>query len=130
MTRIYNKKSQTAKRKFLRGKLSLSEIALWKKLKTKKLGGYKFRRQYGFGRYVVDFYCPALKLAIEIDGPYHKFGEMKEYDPERQVFIESFGVKFLRFSNEDVSRNLLLVLSKIESELSPPLQGGARGGII
>lgn len=121
MTKVYNKKSQTIKRKLLREKLSPTEIVLWKKLKTKKLNGYKFRRQYSFGRYVVDFYCPALKLAIEIDGLYHKSSNMKEYDLERQLFIESFGVKFLRFSNEDIFQNLSMVLEKIISKLSPPL---------
>ena len=109
MTKIYNKKSQTTKRKVLRNKLSSTEIILWKKLKTKKLNGYKFRRQHSFGRYVVDFYCPKVKLAIEVDGDYHKSRNMKEYDPKRQNFIESFGVKFLRFSNEEVSKNLPLM---------------------
>ena len=121
MTRVYNKKSQTIKRKLLRGKLSSAEISLWKQLKTKKLDDRKFRRQYSFGRYVVDFYCPEVKLAIEVDGGYHKSANMKEYDPERQIFIESFGVKFLRFSNEDISQNLLAVLNKIRLNLSPPL---------
>ena len=121
MTKIYNKKSQTTKRKLLRKKLTPTEIVLWKHLKTKKLNGYKFRRQHGFGRYVVDFYCPDIKLAIEIDGEYHKSLDMAEYDPERQIFIESFGVKFLRFSNEDILQNLPLVLETIRLKLSPPL---------
>ena len=100
--------------------MSEAEVVLWKNLKTKKLKGYKFRRQHSFGRYVVDFYCPEIKLAIEVDGGYHKSSNMKEYDPERQNFIESFGVKFLRFSNEDIFQNLPMVLSQIKSKLSPP----------
>ena len=59
-------------------------------------------------------------MAIEVDGGYHKSANMKEYDPERQNFIESFGVKFLRFSNEDIFQNLPMVLSQIKSKLSPP----------
>lgn len=113
MTKVFNKKSQTAKRKLLRNNLSKEEILLWIELKNKKLFKYKFRRQYSVGRYVIDFYCPELKLAIEIDGGYHFTDDIKEYDGARQKYIESFGIKFLRFSNNEVLVNLPKVLRKI-----------------
>ena len=113
MTKIFNKKTEMIKRKFLRNSMPLPEIILWAQLKNKQLGGYKFRRQSSVGRYVVDFYCPALKLAIEIDGDSHFIESVEEYDRVRQDFIESLGVKFLRFTNLDIMNNLNDVLKKI-----------------
>lgn len=90
-----------------------AEVLLWSKIRGKQICGCKFRRQYSVGPYVIDFYCPEFKLAIELDGDSH-FGEGSERrDTARQVFIESFGIKFLRFSNEDVFRNLEAVLEAI-----------------
>ena len=71
MVRILNKSSQTPIRKFLRNHSTVPEKLLWEKLKGKQLLGFKFRRQHGIGNYIVDFYCPKLKLGIEIDGVSH-----------------------------------------------------------
>lgn len=68
--------------------------------------GLKFIRQYGVGSYVIDFYCPKLKLAIEIDGDSHFQERAEEYDKKRQKFIEQFGIKFLRVTNTDIYENL------------------------
>ena len=116
MTKIFNTKAETKKRKILRNNMPSSEIILWSRLKDKQLGEYKFRRQFGIGRYVVDFYCPSLKLAIEIDGDSHFSGDAPEYDKERQCFIESLGIKFLRFTNVDIKNNLPHVLEAILHE--------------
>ncbi len=121
MTKIFNKKSQTQKRKLLRKNLPKTEIALWVKLKNKKINGFKFRRQYSINRYVVDFYCPMLKLAIEIDGNYHNTAETKNYDKLRQNFIENYGIKFLRFSNSDITENLEGVIKTISQYCKKPL---------
>ena len=98
---------------------------MWSKLRAKRLLGQKFRRQYSIGPYVVDFYCPGLKLAVEIDGDSHFQPCMEEQDRRRQAFIESFGVQFLRFTNEEVTSNLDEVLAVIgrfvEDRHSPPL---------
>ena len=115
MTKVFNKKSQTPRRKLLRGNLSKAEILLWLELKNKKIGGNKFRRQYSVGRYVVDFYCPILKLAIEVDGGYHFADGAQEYDEIRQKIIESYGIKFLRFSDGDVIQNLPKILESISN---------------
>ena len=71
MTLLFNKSSEKNKRKRLRNNATIAEKILWEELKGSKLLGYKFRRQYGVGPFVVDFYCPRLKLAIEVDGSYH-----------------------------------------------------------
>lgn len=67
--------------------------------------GVKFRRQVSVGRYVVDFYCPTLKLAIEVDGASHAGDVAQEYDEIRQTEIEALGVKFVRVANEDLYCN-------------------------
>lgn len=114
MTRFFNKKSQTIKRRLLRKNLQKAEIELWLRLKNKKLGGYKFRRQYSVDRYVIDFCCSELKLAIEIDGPYHNTDDMKIYDNSRDTFIKSLGIRILRFSNADIENNIENILLKIK----------------
>ena len=113
MNKVYNKASETAKRKILRNNLPLPEVLLWQQLKNRQLEGYKFRRQYSINRYVIDFYCPNLKVAIEIDGDSHYKEDAQEYDIIRENFIKEYGVKFLRFSNEDVKNNLPQVLQRI-----------------
>ena len=106
MTEIFNKKSETKKRKELRHQMSKTEVLVWSYLKGKQMGGYKFRRQYGVGPYVLDFYCPKLKLAIEIDGDSHFQDGAEEYDKDRQALIEKLGIRFLRFTNVDVYESL------------------------
>lgn len=93
-----------------------AEIILWKKLSRKQMLGYKFRRQYGIDKFVIDFYCPKLKLAIEIDGDTHfKNNNEEEYDRNRQALINSMGVFFLRFQNPEIYKNINGVLRTIES---------------
>ena len=91
-----------------------AEVLLWSELKNKQLKGLKFRRQQGIGPYIVDFYCPNLKLAIELDGNSHFDDEnIYKYDKKRQKYIESFGITFLRFTNGNVYENLESVLNEI-----------------
>lgn len=117
MIKIFNRKSEKIKRQNLRNDLPPAEVILWSYLKAKQLKGYKFRRQYSIGKYIVDFYCPILKLAIEIDGDSHFGKSAEEYNSKRQKFIESFGVRFLRFTNLDVYHNLEVVLKEISMVL-------------
>ena len=114
MTKVFNRSSEKEKRRLLRNNLSPTEIKLWHRFKGRLLDGYKFRRQYSVGPYVVDFYCSAVKLALEIDGRTHNENdEVRIYDRQRQKYIESFGVRFLRFTNWDVYNNSEGILEKI-----------------
>jgi very-short-patch-repair endonuclease len=113
MTKLYNRASEKAKRQQLRRNRTKAEFLLWQKLKGKQLEGVKFRSQYGVGWFVVDFYCTELKLAIEVDGESHFQDGAQEYDWERQAFIESVGIRFLRFTNDEVYGNLEGVLERI-----------------
>jgi very-short-patch-repair endonuclease len=109
----YNKSVMKKRRKALRKNLSKSEAIVWSHLSRRQMHGYKFRRQYSVDQYVLDFYCPQLKLAIEIDGESHFHGSAEEYDKHRQEYIESFGIRFLRFTNDDVCTNIDGVFLKI-----------------
>ena len=113
MTRVFNRRVEKERRQSLRNSLPPAELILWSRLKMRQICAQKFRRQFSVGPYVVDFYCPALKLAIEIDGDSHfQLGE-QDKDRTRQQFIESTGVQFLRFRNVEVRRNLRGVLEAI-----------------
>ena len=99
MTKIYNKFTEKGRRSRLRNQLSPAEAILWSKLQRRQMAGFKFRRQYSVSSYVLDFYCPDAKLAIEIDGDSHFQEDAAEYDGKRQTAIEQLGIRFLRFTN-------------------------------
>ena len=113
MTKIYNKNSQKPKRQKLRRQMPGAEIILWNRLRRRQIAGVKFRRQYSVDRFVLDFYCPQLKLAIEVDGPTHQSAEAQGYDQFRQKIIEGLDIQFLRFENRDVYQNIDGVLDAI-----------------
>ena len=72
---------------------------------------------------MLDFYCPAIRLAIEIDGEYHQSNDMKDYDLDRQQSIESLGIKFLRFSNKEILQYPLLTKERVTKEIQSLLSG-------
>ncbi|MGF1675801.1 MAG: endonuclease domain-containing protein [Rivularia sp. (in: cyanobacteria)] len=113
MTKIYNKSSEIEKRRKLRQDITKAEKIIWQKIRNNQIENYKFRRQYSVDKFVIDFYSPILKLAIEIDGESHFKEGTAEYDRERQSYIESLGIKFIRFTNNDVYENLDGVLESI-----------------
>ncbi len=113
MTRIFNRRKDIEKRRILRNNMTKPEIILWSKLKNRQMDGERFLRQYGVEQYVLDFYCPRLRLAIEVDGSSHLVDGADEYDKDRQEHIEAFGIQFLRFTNKDVGNNLNDVCDRI-----------------
>ena len=117
MTKIYNRTCEKRERRTLRSNMPKAEVVLWSRLKNKGLERCKFRRQYSVGKFVIDFYCPQWKLAIEVDGDSH-FSERSEVcDRERQNILESFGISFLRFTNKDIYENLNEVLATIQNRI-------------
>jgi len=112
--KILNKVSMKSRRKALRNNMPKAEIILWSKLKGNQLKDYKFRRQHSIGKFVVDFFCPKLKLVIEVDGNSHFLDKKSEQDYERQKYIESQGIRFLRFTNTDIYQNMNDVLTTVE----------------
>jgi very-short-patch-repair endonuclease len=92
-------------RKNLRNNLTPAEAKLWTLLKGKQMEGRKFRRQHSFANYILDFYCPEERLAIELDGQGHFEATQAEYDRERDLFLKTFGIRVLRFENKWVWDN-------------------------
>jgi very-short-patch-repair endonuclease len=116
MTRIFNRHDELEKRRSLRHRAPETEPLVWEALRGRGLDGLKFRRQYSVGPYVLDLYCPALKLALELDGPSHESDDAQEYDVARQTYIEGLGIRFLRFTNTQVQNNRDGVLAPIAAE--------------
>lgn len=112
----YNNSDRRTLRQKLRNDSPKAEQKLWEFLRGSQLNGLKFRRQYGIGPYVVDFYCPELRLAIEIDGDSHYEKGADIYDQKRQQFIERRNIRFLRFTNDDIYENLEGVIEKISDK--------------
>ena len=94
--------------------MTLSEVLLWDILKQKQMLGFDFDRQRPIDQYIVDFYCKDLMLAIEIDGKSHDYEEIFANDVERQKRLESLGVRFLRFDDLEVKRDMNNVLRTME----------------
>jgi very-short-patch-repair endonuclease len=110
----YNPKLKTTAR-MLRKQSTLAEILLWNELKGKKLLGCDFHRQKPIGNYIVDFFCPGLKLAIEIDGASHL--DRIQEDMKRQKELESLGIRFLRFQDIEVKQDLGGVIAAIRERI-------------
>lgn len=91
-----------------------SEAILWKALRGKKLDGVKFRRQQPIGPFVVDFFAPAFRLILEVDGPIH--ANQIQADRERQNLLEALGFKIFRINADDVENNLEYVLAMLRLE--------------
>ena len=111
-TKLYNLGDQKNIRKKLRQEMPKSEVVLWQKLRANQFK-YKFRRQYGISKYIIDFYCPVLKLAIEIDGGTHEYRKQVKYDEQRQKYLEELGIKVIRLNSKEVLENLDNVINQI-----------------
>lgn len=103
--------------RFLRNAMTPSENILWQHLRKKRLSGILFRRQHPISNFIVDFYCHEARLVIEIDGDIHNQQENKEYDENRTFELEKFGLKVIRFSNDDINNNITKVLEILEGEI-------------
>ena len=106
-----NESEQKILRNELRSHATPAEAVLWKMLKGRDADGMKFRRQQGIGPYVLDFYCPELRLCVELDGSSHDY--KYEYDEQRTEFLQKQGIRVLRFSNEQVWQGLDFVVDEI-----------------
>jgi very-short-patch-repair endonuclease len=99
--------------RLLRKKATEPERILWRHLRNRNFAGYKFRRQHPFDSYVLDFYCPSAKLAIELDGGGHNYRAGQTRDQTRSEFLARHGVFVLRFWNHQVRQELNSVLRAI-----------------
>jgi very-short-patch-repair endonuclease len=89
----------------LRGEMSLPEVVLWQALRKGRLAGLRFRRQHPIGPYVLDFYCPSARLAVEVDGIVHDAAARVRHDEQRETWLGERGVTVLRIRAKDVLRD-------------------------
>lgn len=99
MTKLLNLHSFKPLRKHLRNNSTSAESTLWTMLKNKQVGGYKFRRQHSVGKYILDFYCPALQFAIELDCDPHADLINIARDAERDDWLKQHGITVFRYEN-------------------------------
>jgi len=104
------------KARFLRKKGTEAEKILWEELRNNNLG-IKFRRQHPIGNFVVDFYAPKYKLAIELDGSVHESNDAKEYDEMRTKVLMDMGIVLMRFWNSGIENHLSDVVIKIKKKI-------------
>lgn len=112
--KITTKKRQRAKE--LRQNMTPEETLLWHKLRTNKLAGWHFRRQQVNDGFIVDFYCHAASLIVEVDGGIHE--AQKEQDARRDAHLVSRGFRILRVKNDEVNQDIQGVLRKILESLN------------
>ncbi len=101
--------------RMLRGQMTEEEGILWERLRANRLEGFHFRRHQVIDGFIVDFYCHAAGLVIEVDGGVHH--QQVKYDAERDGILASRGLKVIRIQNEDIRQNLEGVLSGIVTQL-------------
>ena len=111
--RLHNHRRLKTHRRALRTHGTAAEAALWRLLRKRQLHGRKFRRQHSVGRYILDFYCPAEGLAVELDGAVHDDPARHAYDTDRTRFLAEHGVRVVRIANEEVFRQPDVVLDRI-----------------
>jgi len=118
MTKAFNKLKQKSKRRVLRKNMPKAEQTLWYRLRHKQLSGFKFRRQYSIDQYILDFYCPEARLGIEVDGPSHFYASGMRADATRSAHLDTYGIRVLRFTNNDIYENMEGVVTRILESLS------------
>ena len=116
---VHNLSYQKFTRRTLRSNLTPAEATLWRALQRSQLAGRKFRRQHGIGPFIVDFYCSAEKLIVELDGAGHFTANGEASDVERTNYLSSLGLRVVRFENKLVLQQIDSVLAAIEAAFIP-----------
>ena len=106
------------RRRELRRYQTEAERLFWSQVRNQQFHALKFFRQYSVGPYILDFFCPDIKLAIELDGGQHNQPEKVEYDAARSAFLSAQGITVLRFWNHEVILEMLSVLDKMEESVA------------
>jgi len=113
VTELFNQKKLTGLRKTLRNQSTQAELLLWKKINNRQLNGWKFWRQFSIGNYILDFYCPRKRLAIEIDDIHHFDPESVVYDKDRTVYLNNLGIMVIRYTNTEVIKQIDKIVEDI-----------------
>jgi len=115
----YNSAQLKERRRALRRDQTNAEQIMWRHLRNKQIAGQKFYRQYSIGPYILDFYCPAKRLGIELDGGQHNQNIQRNKDQQRTHFLQGQGIEVVRFWNNEVTEKTDEVLTKIFSLVTP-----------
>ena len=118
MALLHNDPELRPLRTILRKNLTPAEAALWNRLKGSKLEGRKFRRQFGVGKYVVTFYCPAERLGVELDRAGDSIGAALQDDHKRRRFLDALEIKVIRFDDKLVFETPELVIEQIKANFA------------
>jgi len=116
---LYNDSQHKSQRKNLRRNETDAERKIWSRLRNKQVDGLKFYRQYSIGSYVLDFFCPMRRLAIEIDGGQHNEDGERVHDAKRTDYLAQQGIQVIRFWNNDVMMNIDGALETILIAITP-----------
>lgn len=108
------------RRQELRRAQTDAEKTLWEHIRNRQFYGIRFCRQYSVGLYILDFYCPPLKLAIELDGGQHAQDDNQEYDAARSAYLKTQGINVMRFWNHEILQNIEGVLTLMAERITPP----------
>ncbi len=132
---LCNDKGQEKFRRELRARSTPAETILWQHIRAKRFMDFKFRRQYGVGKYILDFYCSKLRLAIEIDGDSHFEDTAIISDRVRESFLRKHNIQTIRFTNHDIYYDFENVVNRLrqaiidrQPKLIPPLTPPMLGG--
>ncbi|MGA9364763.1 MAG: DUF559 domain-containing protein [Bacteroidota bacterium] len=109
-------KTTLERAKALRKNMTTAERKLWSLVRRNQLGLH-FRRQAPLGSFIVDFYCPAAKLVLELDGIHHDLSDEKDYDRLREEHLKARGVKVIRFKNNEILMSTSSVLAEIQEQI-------------
>jgi very-short-patch-repair endonuclease len=115
---LYNDPSGKPDRRRLRKDATDAERKLWSILRNRQMVGLKFFRQYSVGPYILDFYCPEERLAIEVDGGQHADIRGQQCDARRDRYLLDLDIRVIRFWNNDVLRNIEGIGQKIGQEVT------------
>jgi len=113
---LYNDPTTKSKRRCLRKNVTDAEQKLWSILRNRQVASLKFLRQYGVGPYILDFYCPERRLAIEVDGGQHADVYGRRHDAQRDSYLRELNIRVIRFWNNDVLQNIEGVWKMIKEE--------------
>jgi very-short-patch-repair endonuclease len=105
-------------KRWLRSNMTGPEARLWSRLRARQLQRLKFRRQHGIGPYILDFYCPEQSLIIEVDGDSHADADQVVKDKQREQYLQSLGLRVIRYINDDIVKNLDGVSEDLAERLS------------
>jgi very-short-patch-repair endonuclease len=108
------------RRRELRRNQTEAEKTFWDHVRNRQFYGMRFFRQYSIGPYILDFYCPTMKLAVELDGGQHNQYDSKEYDTVRSEYLKAQGIEVMRFWNHEVLIDTGGVLIRLAERVTPP----------